>query len=411
MLSNYFNTTPSGTTIININDVINLSSTMIINSTDTPYIDNIILLNPSITTFIFEPGNYKLINILKINVNNIKFIGHTGISTDVYIEQTMNFDGILLQANNIVLQSISVKCTFAGKNSLIVASANNTLVAGCYFYCSDDTFGIYYAGPSMLTEGKSTLDAYFNYELDTGNIFYNNVVYSKYSGDSVSFSLQYNSKFVYNFIRGGKVAIYMCRSCNIYNNKLMNSTTHGIYISLPSDNLNIICNKICDSTYSGIVMKNQLEHGVFLRYDYNIIIKHNTIFGAMFYGIEINNANDVHIDKNNIIAGSSMAIYAYDINKLKITYNKIAYFTFAVFLENSQDIEINHNNILSEFPNIGQNGIKITSSINTNITNNNVCGKYVYDLIADNGINTVILSNNIIPYYTITDERYVFDVI
>jgi hypothetical protein len=259
-MSNSFNTTPDGTTVVDVNSVINLPTTLIIDSTTTPYIDNIILLNPTITTFIFKAGNYKLVNILKITKNNIKFVGQTGISTDVQIKQTMNFDGILLQADDIVLQDITIDCTFSTRNCLIVASANNTLVAGCCFYCCNDTFGIYYAGPSTLVQGQPTLDAYFNYTLDIGNIFYNNVVYSNYSGDSISFSLQYNSQFVNNFTRGGKVAIYMCRTCNVYNNTIIDSITNGIYISLPSDNLTFNCNKIYDSTYSGITIKNQQEH-------------------------------------------------------------------------------------------------------------------------------------------------------
>lgn len=410
--SNCFNTTPNGTTVISINDVINLPNTMIVDSKNMPYIDNIILLNPNITTFIFEPGNYKLINILKIKKDNIKFVGKTGISVDVQIEQINNFDGIALMANNIVLQNILVKCVHSGKQCLITASANNTVVAGCCFICADDTFGVYYAGPSDLVEGKNTLDGYFSGKLDTGNVFYNNIVYSKYSGDSVAFCLQYNSQFVGNFVRGGKVAIYMCKICNVYKNKLMNSTTNGFYVSLPSDNINIICNKIFKPAYSAIVIKNQLEHGAFESYKYDIAIKHNMIFGSMFYGIEVNNGIDIIISKNNIIAGESMGIYAYSTNRIQILNNKIAYFTFGVYLEHCEYITVKGNNIMSEFPSIGNTSIKITTdSTNIDVTNNNIQGQYKYDLITNSGINNIVSNNDITPYYTLADETSVFTII
>jgi nitrous oxidase accessory protein NosD len=107
-----------------------------------------------------------------------------------------------------------------------------------------------------------------------------------------------------------------------------------------------------------------------------------------------------------------MGIYAYSTDKLKILYNKIAYFTFAIYLENTTNSTVNNNNIMSEFPYIGNNGIKITNtSTNAIVTNNNMCGMYKYDLIADSGINNTVSPNNIAPYYTITTERSVFNVV
>ena len=412
MSSNQFNTTPDGTTVIDIPSIINLSTTLVITPTTTPYIDNIILLNPSINIFVFSPGNYKLITILKINKNGIKFVGLTGIAKDVQVEQTMNFDGILIQGNNIVLQDISLTCTFSLRNCLIAASANNTLVSGCAFYCTNDTFGVYYAGPSTLTQGQGTLDAYTNYNLDTGNIFYNNIVYTDFSGDSVSFGLQYKSQFVNNFIRGGKVAIYMCRTCNVYNNTLMDSTTNGFYISFPSDNLLIVSNTIGNTTYSGVVMKNQMEHGSFTTYPYNIFFRYNTIFGSKFYGLEINNAKDVTVSNNTIVSSTSIGIYSYASDTVSIISNKIAYFTFGIFFENGDFSTIKSNKILSIYPNIGNNGIKLTNTSTDDIVkSNNLYGSYKYDLIANSGTGNTISSNGHIKYYTINEERNVYKII
>lgn len=413
MASNSLNTTPNGTTVVDVSSVIGLSTTMVLDPTSTPYIDNIFVLNPTITTFIFQPGTYKLINILKILQPNIKLVGYTGVARDVMILQTMNHDGILLRSDSIVLQDISIKCTFSQKVTLTVSSANNTLVSGCWLYCSSDTFGIYYSGPSNLTAGQSTLDAYYGYNLDTGNIFYNNIVYTNFSGDSVAFCLQYNSQFVKNFIRGGKAAIYMCRTCNVYGNTIMDSNSNGLFVSLPSDYLTITCNKICNSTYSGLVIKDQLEHGNFTRYSYNIIINYNTIFGSKFYGIELNNGTDVVVTNNKVINGNLMGIYSYNGVDVMIKSNKIAYFaTCGVFLENDIGGDVKSNDIMSIYPNFGKNGIKLTNTT-TNITvnNNNMDGMYQYDLIADSGSGNTVSSNTITPYYTMTDEKNVYRVL
>ena len=82
---NKFNTTPNGTTTININSILNLPTTLIIDSARTPYIDNIINNNPNIIDFVFNPGTYKLVNIFKILKNGIHFIGKTGNPVDVQI--------------------------------------------------------------------------------------------------------------------------------------------------------------------------------------------------------------------------------------------------------------------------------------------------------------------------------------
>ena len=412
MASNSFNTTPNGTTVVDVSGVIGLSTTLVLDSTSTPYIDNILVLNPTITTFIFRPGTYRIINIFKILHPNIKFVGYTGVARDVMILQTMNHDGILVSSDSIVLQDISIKCTFSQKVTLTVSSANNTLVSGCWLYCSSDTFGIYYAGPSTLTAGQPTLDAYNAYNLDTGNIFYNNIVYTNYTGDSVSFCLQYNSQFVKNFIRGGKAAIYMCRTCNVYNNTIVDSNSNGLFISLPSDNLTITCNKIYNSTYSGLVAKDQLEHGSFTRYSYNIIINYNTIFGSKFYGIELNNGTDVVVTNNKVVAGKLMGIYSYNGANVLIESNKIAYFTYGVFLENNTGGDVKSNDIMSIYPNFGQNGIKLTNTTtNVTINNNNMDGMYQFDLIANSGSGNTVSSNNITPNYTMTDEKNIYKIL
>lgn len=410
-MSNKFNTTPNGTTIVNVNNVINLPTTLVISPTTTPYIDGIILMNPNINTFVFQPGNYNLINLLTIKKDGIRLIGITGNATDVNIYQTKNYDGISLRGNNIVLQDISITCTFSKKVALTVASSNNTIVSGCHFYGCSDFFTIYYAGPSDLIEGISTINGYTNRYLDTGNIFYKNVVYANYSGDSVSFSLQYQSQFVGNFIRGGKLAVYMCRTTNIYNNNITDSTSNGIFVSLPSDNISIVGNKIYNSLYSGIVMKNQVEHGAFTPYNYNIVIQNNIIFNSRMYGIELNNSLSIKILNNSIISGQIMGIYSYSGQAITVNKNKIAYFRYGIYMDSTQNSVVDSNLIVSIYPINGDNGVKIASnSSGMTVVNNTFNGAYIYDLIANSGINNTVIPNIIKKNYSLSVEKSIYTV-
>jgi hypothetical protein len=409
---NSFNTTPNGTTIVNIDDVINLPTTLLIDQQHTPFIDNIIRLNPNINTFILSAGKYNIINVFQIFTNNIRLLGKTGDAKDVHIFQTQNFDGLDLNASNVVIQDISFHCLFSKKVCATIAMANNTVISGCHFYGAPDYFCIFYAGPSNLIEGESTLNGYTNYNLDTGNIFYNNVIYTSYTGDSVSFSLQYKSQFVGNYIRGGKVAIYMCRTTNVYNNVFSDSTTNGLYVSLPSDNLSIIGNKIYSSSHSGIRISNQMEHGPFTPYNYNILIKHNIIFGSKIYGIELNYLNGISIIDNKLLSGQTMGIYSFNGTNITIKNNKIAYFNYAVYFEKTNNSIIDSNTITSVFPNLGKNSIKIVNdiiSINNAISNNIINGQLLYDVIVNGNINNPV-TNNIINVYPSLDQEYLYNV-
>ncbi len=414
MSQNSFNTTPDGNTIVTINSGLEMASTtLILDSSTTPNIDNIFVDNPTITTFIFNAGTYNLTDDLKILVDGIQMLGATGYAKDVHIvQQTSGQDGIVIKANDVVLQDMSIHCPFSGTSCLITADCNNSVVSGNYFYGCNDHFAIYYAGPSSLAVGQSTLDGYTNYTLDEGNVFYKNVVYSDYSGDSISFSLQYLSQFVGNFIRGGKVAIYMCRTTNVYNNTIVNSTSNGIYVSLPSDNLSIICNKIYHSTYSSIKISNQVEHGSFTSYNYNIVVQHNKIHDARLYGMELNYCVGITVKNNKLDEGDNMGIYCYSGDYITIQSNKIAYFNFGLWLEATTNSLVDCNTIMSVYPDLGQNGIKLTSDSTSNsVTNNTLYGKYQYDLIADSGSNDTVSGNVTIPYYTLTQELAIYEVV
>jgi parallel beta-helix repeat protein len=412
-LKNKFNTTPNGNSVINPSDIIDQPTTLVIEPTKTPYLDNIFFYNPTITTFVLMPGNYNISNVLKFKKPGISLIGKTTDPKDVHIFQTNEKDGIAINSDNITFQGISVHCTSPKQVCFTVAGANNTVVSYCHFYGALDTFCIYYAGPPSLIQGQSTLDGYTNYILDSGNVFYNNIVYTQYAGDSVSISLQYKTQTVGNFIRSGKMAVYMCRTCNIYNNVITDSASNAIYVSLPSDNLSIIGNKIYNSHFSGVKISDQLEHGQFVAYDYNILMKHNVIYGSNVYGIELNYVFGINIVNNAIVSGQSIGIYSYGGNNVIVQNNKIAYFKFGIYFEQTGNSAIKSNNFTSTYPNFGNNCIKVVNdklSVNNVISGNTIRGKLQYDVIVSGNQTNVSSGNTISTYYSIDNERSIYTV-
>lgn len=371
-------------------------------------IDNIFIDNPTIKTFIFPSGYYYLTDILKITKNNIKFQSLTKQAKDVHIFQTNSSkDGIaIINCSNVSLTNISIHDTYSGKIALTGASINNCKITGCYFYGCDDTFTIYFAGPRNLIEGSNTLEAYNASILDNNNLFKDNTVYTKWSGDSVSYSLQDNGNFISNVIRGGKVAVYMCKNTIIRNNTIYDSTTNGLYISLPSHNLNIDKNKIYECKNSAIKISDQVEHGTFISSYYDIKISNNYLYDAKIYAFEINNGIGIEIFNNKAISTDIFGLYLLNCDNITVYSNKFSYFTVALWLENTTNSNIYNNRFYSVYPNQSNNVIKcVNNSNNTQILNNIVKGKILYDLFPiSNSIDCVVSGNNVDEYYTHDEE-------
>lgn len=373
--------------------------------TDGTNIDDLFTTYPNTTSFIFQNGNYYMTNILKIKIPNISFIGATS-SKYVHIFQTNpDRDGIAVSADNFTMKNISVHDTFDGRIPLTVANCDSSTVTGCYFYGSSTTFAIYYAGPKVAT-GQPTLDAYSSNNLDQKHNFSNNVVYSKWSGDAVSFSLQHNSVFSQNIIRGGKVAVYMCKKTKVHNNVIYDSTSNGLYISLPSHKVNITRNKIYECQDSAVKIANQQEHGPFTPTDYNLNISNNFIYDAQDYGMEINDLLTSTLTSNTITNTTNFGFYMLRCNNLNVSNNIIAYFTVAFWLEQSNNCTINANSLYGVYPFLGLEVSKLVTSTTNNIINNSINGYidpnnfYGGDSVNLNTIN----NNNYSPYLDYNTE-------
>lgn len=359
-------------------------------------LDDLFAILPNVTNFNFKKGNYYINQNFVIDKDNIVFRSTNGRASDVHIYQKVETqDGLVVRdCSGVILENISVHNKFSNKIPLTMAGVSNTKVRKCYFYGSSDTFSVYYAGPTGITEGVETLDTYNNNMLDENNIFEKNVVYSDWSGDNVAFALQSNGKFSRNIIRGGKVAVYMCRNCNILNNTIYDSSSNGIYISFPSHNILCEKNKICECKASAIKLANQVEHGLFDESLYNIIIRNNTFYDSKTYNIEVNHGVGLNITDNKCISGDIYGMYFFMSHNVNVINNKISYFKVGIWSELSYDLNIKNNSFNCVYPEKCDNILKCVGSNNVSFNDNILRGKIEYDTYAIDDLSTDINTDN-----------------
>lgn len=367
-------------------------------------IDNIIIDNPDVTDFFFIDGVYFLTKKLLINKPYISFGGTSAKKVHI-IQNNPDQDGFDIEADYFKMYDISLHVTHPGRVTIVFADCNNTSVSNCFFYGSPDTFTIFYAGP-QIKAGIDTLNAYNENRLDSGNKFYKNTIYSKWSGDAVSFSLQKNGLVQSNIIRGGKFAIYMCNDVKVANNTIYDSTSHGIFVSLPSHNIDIVKNNIYECTNSGITIKNQLEHGEFNSSPYYITILKNKIYDMSFHGVEINDGININIENNTIMSKYNTTIYAQNSSQLTIINNQLAYFKYGVRILNSNNISTVNNDMLSIFPYTCKTFINFSGSSEITISDNILKGLYITNTVdIVNSLNVEINNNTEENYYDYQEEN------
>jgi parallel beta-helix repeat protein len=375
-------------------------------------IDNILIDNLQINTFFFPDGDYFMSKDLKINRSKISFIGLSKKAEKVHIYQnSKDHDGFDVEKlTRFRMKYISLHVETPGKVALVMANVNNSSVSNCYFYGNTTTFTIFYAGPDM-NAGEDTINGYKQGNLDSNNRFYRNVIHAPWSGDTVSFSLQKNGFFSRNIIRGGKLAVYMCKDTIIKKNIMVDSTTNGIFVSLPSHNLTITENKILESTHSGIVIKNQLEHGSFDISDYHIEILNNFIYDPKFHFIEINNSRSINVKDNFCVRTNNFGIYLFNSSNIVIDNNSIHHFKNAIYLEQSNNNFITNNTFMNHYPTVASHACKLSNSNNNTIQYNNIKGRLLYELISQYQSPENIISDNNYEKFTNYGDDHLFFII
>lgn len=370
----------------------------IIDPSVNPYLDKLFIMYPNITLFVLKKGIYYLSRPLVIDKEGINIIGESNNAYDVHIyQQTGVDDGIVINANKITIRGISIHVENGENVCLSHFDANWTTVENCKFYGSDSYFTVFYAGPSQLLQGESTINGYENDVLDMHNIFDNNIVYTKWSGDAVSMSLQKYNSFRNNLIRGGKVAIYLCKESKVTNNKIYDSASNGIIVSLPSHNIEISNNTIACSHDGSIVVRPQVEHGEYASINHNIHIFNNVIRDSKYIGIEINNTDLINIYSNSILFSQNYGMYSLNSSNVFIDDNKIISRYRHIGFDNSDDNIIRNNIMWSTYPNLCDHAIILIESSNNRIDDNMFYGFYTsipINIVPNNNIINNITTNN-----------------
>lgn len=360
--------------------------TIILNPINNRNLDNIVSMFDEYNVFYFKQGNYYLSDQLNIIQDNISFIGMTDNANDIHIFQTNSTkNGLNIKGDNFIMTDISLHVDEA--IALTVANSNWSIVEHCHFYGSNNTFTVFYAGKDY---NDNIFNEFNNNNMDSNNYFNFNIIYSKWSGDCVSFSLQYNGSVRNNILRGGKIAIYMCSNCIVSNNKVYDSASHGIICSLPSKNINIINNLIRDCTDAAIGVKMQTEHGPYYEKKQQIMIIGNTINDTKSIGIEINDGDDIKIKNNKLFWTSTTGIYLLNSDTCNVENNTVSHFDIGILLDiNCKNNNISLNKLYSVYPDASKHCIFVENDTENNvITNNHASGICTSDKIKVLGINT-----------------------
>lgn len=382
------------------------STTIIVNPESN--IDDIFVINPSINKFKFLDGNYYLTNTLFFYHPGIEFVGCNLDSSKVHIFQKNTLsDGLVIKISNILLKHISVHVPHDYKVALTISGnhANSTKVENCHFYGNNNCPTVLYSGPD-LKSGENTIIAYDTNHLNCSNVFRKNVVYSNWSGDNITYSLQKNGLFTGNIVRGGKIKIYMCKFCYVTCNSIYNSNTNGIDVSLPSHSLQIKYNKIYESKYSAIKITNQLDYFDHINFNsrsikHNILIKENYICDTKNSAIEINDVNGLQITNNQLVKTNNFSIQVLNSDDVQIKNNKISYFTKGILSDKSNCIQILNNRFINVYPNIVENIVKFIKTNDCTIKNNKIFGK-IFDQLSFvfiDSIDVTIFDNNFKEWY------------
>ena len=172
--------------------------------------------------------------------------------------------------------------------------------------------------------------------LSSGNRMLGNDIRSAFVGDSVVFALQSDGLVQDNTIRNGMLAVYMTRRVSVMDNMLLNSQTHGLFLSLPSTDTTISDNVFRSSKYSAVSIRPQREHPMAGRgvASTGIDIRGNDIEGE-YTGIEVDGDGGdpsavelvaANFSDNHIRLDDFMGFYVIRARAPRITDNTITFF-------------------------------------------------------------------------------------
>lgn len=334
-------------------------------------IDFIFETYPTANIFIFPAGDYYLTVPLEIRKNGIHFINNSITETVNIYQQTLNKDTISILSDNVNITGLTFYANGDGI-CIVINDCNWCNIEKCTFYGSSTDFTIFYSGPPHIA-GPTTIDLYNNSELNKNNYFDNNIIYSSYVGDAISYSLQQFGSFKNNIIFGCKLALYMLKDTIISGNIIVNSVNNGILLSLPSSNITIENNYIKNAKEGGITIRDQLEHGPFINLDNNITLKNNVIIDNEYMSLEITNTNGINITNNKIMCVHLYGIYVLNSKNVTINNNDIIDTKTGIYVDvDNIDVNLLNNTIIVLDKNKSNHSMNLFSDCQ--LLNNNFYG-------------------------------------
>lgn len=130
------------------------------------------------------------------------------------------------------------------------------------FFASSRIYSTFFGGSkSRYRPGDSeTIQAYRAGSLDEDNAVRNNHIYSASGGDALVFTLQRNGVVDGNKMSSGGISFYMNHASVCNQNTILRSPNYGIYLTVPSNQVEIANNKIIHSQKSGIKVGRMSDH-------------------------------------------------------------------------------------------------------------------------------------------------------
>ena len=134
-----------------------------------------------------------------------------GVTTDAAIIQSHTLrDAIVIRdvTDGVLVEDILINASTA-QAALVVANASNVAIRRIVAIGSESVFAIFFAGRDV-TAGQASLDNFASRtEMDTNNSMTDSVVSSPWTGDSLSFSLQYLGTLTNNTVINGRRILFL----------------------------------------------------------------------------------------------------------------------------------------------------------------------------------------------------------
>ena len=349
-----------------------------IDSQSNSNIDDLVQRHPNVTHFFLHPGKYHLTRQLEIDRDNIVFAG-LGDAGDVHIVQdTPDANAIVIKGSYVALNHVSIYCEHGSGIALTHSNVSYVQVEHCQIFGSETYFAVFIAGRSHAV-GSATIAGFEAGELDSHNTFDNNIVYCKWSGDAVSFSMQKHGSVRNNIVRGGKLAVYMTQDCVVANNRVFDSTSHGIICSMPSRRLRVQNNMLYRSHASAIAVRPQAEHGDYTPADNaEIVVEGNVVLSCEYIGIEVENVRGISIVNNRLRNIKNIGIYLLRARDCLTRHNRLISFARGVMIDvESTRCTVRDNWLYSMYPNEAQHAVLVeTSASDSHIDGNALYGRF-----------------------------------